>query len=81
VDFVVLKTLPEGGVTPNKLAERLGLTKPAITYTVDRLESHGLVRRQCNTSDRRRVMITLTKKGRRVLGRADTSIYDPSRRG
>lgn len=71
VDFVILKTLAGGGVTPNKLADRLGLTKPAITYTVDRLEHRGLVRRQRNTGDRRRLMITLTKKGRRVLHRAE----------
>ncbi|PSN93705.1 hypothetical protein B9Q06_05755 [Candidatus Marsarchaeota G2 archaeon ECH_B_2] len=71
VDFAVLKTLSRGGVTPKKLADRFGLTKPAITYTVDRLEEHGLVRRERNTSDRRRVIVTLTKKGRRVLARAE----------
>jgi len=71
IDYVVLKTLSKGGITPNKLAERLGLTKPAITYTLDRLEARGLVRRQRNTGDRRLVTVTLTKKGKRLLDRAN----------
>ncbi|MEM0120549.1 MAG: MarR family transcriptional regulator [Thermoprotei archaeon] len=71
VDFVVLKTLSTGSTTQSRLAERLGLTKAAITYTIDRLETRGLVRRERNTGDRRRTVVTLTKKGGRVLSRAE----------
>src|SRR2546430_17138506 len=51
LDFLNL----EGRVTAGRLAEVTGLTTGAITGVVDRLEKAGLVRRERDESDRRKV--------------------------
>src|SRR5260370_26056582 len=53
LDFLNL----EGRVTAGRLAEVTGLTTGAITGVVDRLEKAGLVRRERDESDRRKVFI------------------------
>jgi DNA-binding MarR family transcriptional regulator len=53
LDFLNL----EGRVTAGRLAELTGLTTGAITGVVDRLEKAGLVRRERDESDRRKVFI------------------------
>lgn len=71
VDFVVLKTLSAQAATPKRLAVQLGLTKAAVTYIADKLESRGLVRRVRKAEDRRHVVLVLTKRGARILARAE----------
>src|SRR6266550_8036314 len=53
LDFLNL----EGRVTAGRLAEVTGLTTGAITGVVDRLEKAGLVRRERDDNDRRKVFI------------------------
>jgi DNA-binding MarR family transcriptional regulator len=53
LDFLNL----ERRVTAGRLAELTGLTTGAITGVVDRLEKAGLVRRERDESDRRKVFI------------------------
>jgi DNA-binding MarR family transcriptional regulator len=53
LDFLNL----EGRVTAGRLAELTGLTTGAITGVVDRLERAGLVRRERDDNDRRKVFI------------------------
>ena len=55
LDFLNL----EGRVTAGRLAELTGLTTGAITGVVDRLEKAGLVRRERDEADRRKVFITI----------------------
>jgi DNA-binding MarR family transcriptional regulator len=55
LDFLNL----EGRVTAGRLAEVTGLTTGAITGVVDRLEKAGLVRRERDASDRRKVFIAV----------------------
>jgi DNA-binding MarR family transcriptional regulator len=49
----------EPDMTPSRLAELSGLTAGAITGVLDRLEADGFVRRQPDTSDRRRSAVEL----------------------
>ena len=49
----------EGRVTAGRLAEVTGLTTGAITGVVDRLEKAGLVRRERDEADRRKVFIAV----------------------
>ena len=49
----------EGRVTAGRLAEVTGLTTGAITGVVDRLEKAGLVRRERDETDRRKVYIAV----------------------
>jgi DNA-binding MarR family transcriptional regulator len=53
LDFLNL----DGRVTAGRLAELTGLTTGAITGVVDRLERAGLVRRERDDNDRRKVFI------------------------
>lgn len=51
--------LADGPATPGELAERAGLTAGgAITTVIDRLEREGLVSRDRDPNDRRRVIVT-----------------------
>lgn len=50
-----------------ELAGRTGMSGPAMSAYVDRLESAGLVRRRRSEDDRRRVELALTDEGVRVL--------------
>jgi DNA-binding MarR family transcriptional regulator len=55
------------GIGVRELAEREGMSSPAITVAVDRLEAAGLVRRTRSGTDRRRVELEVTERGLRTL--------------
>ena len=58
----------EGRVTAGRLAEVTGLTTGAITGVVDRLEKAGLVRRERDEKDRRKVFIAVVPETIASLG-------------
>ena len=58
---------PEAGMTVNDLAEHLLLKPQTAVELVDRLEDAGLVRRERDEVDRRRVLLSLTAKANRLL--------------
>ena len=47
-----------GPMTPRQLAEHTGLTSGTVTGVIDRLEATGLVTRQPDPHDRRKVVVT-----------------------
>lgn len=47
----------EGPCHPSRLAERTGMSTAAITHVIDRLERAGLVRRERDQTDRRRIIL------------------------
>ncbi|SDH05624.1 MarR family transcriptional regulator [Roseospirillum parvum] len=55
--------LEEPPHTVRGLAERLNVSKPAITRAVDRLSALGLAKRKPDEADRRNVFIQRTVKG------------------
>jgi len=57
----------ERKATVGYLAERLGLRQNSVVELADRSVAEGLVRRTEDTTDRRRVVLSLTVKGARVL--------------
>ena len=65
MDFLNL----EGRVTAGRLAEVTGLTTGAITGVVDRLEKAGLVRRERDADDRRKVYIVTVPENVARIGR------------
>jgi DNA-binding MarR family transcriptional regulator len=65
--LVAIKYAP--GIGVRELAARERVTPPALSNHVDRLERDGLVSRTPSASDRRRVGLTLTDEGRRMLRR------------
>src|SRR6188472_4216549 len=59
----------EGRVTAGRLAEVTGLTTGAITGVVDRLEKAGLVRRERDEGDRRKVFISIVPENVAKIGK------------
>jgi len=72
--YRILMLLDEGSVVASALADRLTVTRPSVTAVVDGLVARGLVERQADGRDRRRVAHGLTDDGRRVLAAADRAI-------
>jgi len=58
---------PEEEATIRTLAERLALKHHSAVELIDRLETHGYVRRSRGREDRRRVLISLLPRGERLL--------------
>lgn len=71
--IVIMKILAEAsGVShPSELGETIGISKPQMTNSIDRLIELGMVRRQHDKKDRRRINIQLTQKGKKTLERAE----------
>jgi DNA-binding MarR family transcriptional regulator len=63
--LVAIKYKP--GIGVRELAARERVSPPALSNHIDRLEREGLVVRTPSPSDRRRVGLTLTEDGQRIL--------------
>jgi DNA-binding MarR family transcriptional regulator len=63
----VLRALSERSRRITELAAREGVTQPAITMLVNRLEERGWVARESDPSDARAVLVELTHDGRQVF--------------
>jgi DNA-binding MarR family transcriptional regulator len=59
----------DGGVGVNRIAEHLHLSGAFITIEVAKLVNAGLVHKRTNAEDKRRVLLTVTPAGRRLLDR------------
>ncbi|MCQ4079942.1 MarR family transcriptional regulator [Streptomyces sp. RB6PN25] len=57
----------EGPTTPGVLAELERVRPQAMTSTVGALERRGLIARSADVEDGRRVVVSVTEQGRRVL--------------
>lgn len=66
--LLAVKGLPEGQeATIGVLAERLQVRHHSVVGLVDRLEAHGLVRRDGSDKDARKVLVRLTAAGEHLL--------------
>ncbi|MEJ7799611.1 MAG: MarR family transcriptional regulator [Ilumatobacter sp.] len=59
-----LDLLARGPASPSELSNQLGVSRPAATAIVDRLEAVGFVARHVVASDRRRINVALTDAAR-----------------
>ncbi|MFD2474878.1 MarR family winged helix-turn-helix transcriptional regulator [Amycolatopsis silviterrae] len=55
-------------LTPGRIGQLTGLSTGAVTGVLDRLEKSGLVLRERDRADRRKVLVTITAAGRERLG-------------
>ena len=73
-EFDVLATLRRAGkpyqLTPTALMAQTLVTSGAMTNRINRLEARGLVSRQADPEDGRRVVVALSDPGRKVVDRA-----------
>ncbi|HTU00133.1 MAG TPA: MarR family winged helix-turn-helix transcriptional regulator [Rhizomicrobium sp.] len=67
-EWVVMRQLLDAdAVAPSHLAERIGMTRGAITKLADRLIAKSLVVRKADEHDGRAQTLALTAKGRRLV--------------
>ncbi len=64
--FAALRGIRDGATSPGELARLWQVTPAVITGIVDRLEARGLVRREADPDDRRRLRLVLTDAGVRA---------------
>jgi len=68
--LLAIRGLPQGAVaTISTLAERMALKHHSAVELIDRLESHGLVRRSRGQGDKREVRVSLLPRGSKLLDR------------
>ncbi len=66
--LLAIRGLPEGEeATIRELADRLVLKHHSTVELIDRLETHGYVRRNRSRDDRRRVLVSLLPRGEKLL--------------
>lgn len=67
-EWVMLRLLYDAEPTPpSRLAERMGMTRGAITKLADRLIGRSLMIRQADPRDGRAQTLTLTRQGRKLV--------------
>ncbi len=72
--YRLLLFLSEGNAAASAVAGRLAVSRPSVTALADGLEKRGLLHRQGDPSDRRKVAHELTEAGRQVLDAADAAV-------
>ena len=72
--FAALRGIQQGAASPGELARLWQVTPAVITGIVDRLESRGLVRREPEPADRRRLRLVLTESGRRASDEVEAAL-------
>jgi DNA-binding MarR family transcriptional regulator len=76
-EVLVLLTFSRTGKLPlSKIGERLMVHPTSVTNAIDRLETQGLVRRETDSVDRRRVLASLTAKGTTTMAAATRALTD-----
>jgi DNA-binding MarR family transcriptional regulator len=80
IDFSVLRVLDlsDGEMRPSELADITLRSTGGMTQIIDRLVSEGYVGRAPDPADRRRIVVTLTPKGRRLVVKAQRA-YEAER--
>ena len=68
--FVLRQLADRDGLSLGEVAERTLTRQSTVSIVVARLAKRGLLRRDRATDDRRRLRLSLTPAGRRVLARA-----------
>jgi MarR family transcriptional regulator, organic hydroperoxide resistance regulator len=65
-DYLLDELWHEDGQTIGALAARIGVEVPTAVRTVSRMEAAGLLRREPDPADGRRVIVRLTARGREL---------------
>lgn len=60
----LVSAAPGKALSPSELADRIGVTRPTVTGLIDGLKRQGFIERNVDPQDRRKVVLTLTSKGR-----------------
>ena len=63
-------------ITPSQIAGEVSLSQATITGILDRLEARGCLIRTRHQKDRRRVMVSLTDEGRRLVAAVPSPLHE-----
>lgn len=75
--LVVMRAIEgPGSSTVSAISREVSLSQATVTNILNRLQSHGLIRRKRSVQDRRRVDVSLTAAGRKVLSRAPEPLQE-----
>lgn len=66
----------QNSITLSQLAREVSLSASTVTGIVDRLESKGLVQRQRDGRDRRKIVLAITEAGQELTKAAPTLLQD-----
>ncbi len=77
---LLLGFVERGYTQPKELAERLGTVPPAVSALITDLETRGLLAREGDPSDGRRVRLRLTSDGEGALGELRASWQQTSQK-
>jgi DNA-binding MarR family transcriptional regulator len=81
--FDILATLrrngTKGGLTPTQLLESVVLSSGGMTARLDQLAKDDLIARRADASDRRKVVVELTAKGRRLIDAATATRFEEAK--
>jgi DNA-binding MarR family transcriptional regulator len=72
--YRLLALLADGAAMSSALAERLAVKPPTVTSVVDGLVGRGLVERQPDPTDRRRLPLALTEDGLALVRKANAAV-------
>ena len=73
--FVILNALKDAGpLTISDLSARAGVESNTLSPLLKKMAGFGVITRQRDAKDERRVMIALTDNGRKLLARADAVV-------
>jgi DNA-binding MarR family transcriptional regulator len=74
---MIMKMLHESGTLySSEIGDGISIAKPQMTHSIDKLIGLGMVERQPDTKDRRKINIRLTQKGRDTVDRLDRIMKD-----
>ncbi len=72
--YFILKHIEGGAVHPGAISKAIHLPNSVITRHLDQLVERGLLERSLDAEDSRRIKLTLTKDGQRVVRESNRTI-------
>lgn len=75
--LLIMKTINDlGSLSAGNIAKEVNLSQATITSIIDRLEGKGLLRRERDTQDKRKVIVSLTEIGQKAYDKAPTLLQE-----
>lgn len=74
--LVCLRAMRHQSMSPSELAKEVELSQATITGITDRLVGRGFIERSRDATDRRRVLLTITKSGSKVADSAPSPLQE-----
>jgi DNA-binding MarR family transcriptional regulator len=65
-----------GEITSGAIAREVSLSQATVTSILDRLERKGMLKRERSTTDKRKVMVSLTEQGSKALEKSPTLMQE-----